>query len=102
METILDKIQLNTETYLPFLQKNKKAVYSISAAVTITALSRYIYTKYVIPPKHLRHLPYVSYYDIIKAALIKGVTMEGTVLKLLDEADGLYLVYNYINIFCLL
>lgn len=100
MDSFIDKIPIDKfkETYLPYLQKNKKTVWSISAAVTATFLVRYVYRKLTVPPKKLRAFPCVTYIDLIKTIMRGDMAYEEKrklVLPLLNKANGLYLVKEY-------
>jgi hypothetical protein len=96
-DTIMNKIQFSqfTETYIPYLEKNKKTVCSISAAITVAALARYFYRKLTVPPKNLRNLPRITYVDLLKSIMDgEGIyeRKKRLIIPLLDKAEGLYLV----------
>lgn len=99
MEAVLSKLNENAnwlvQVCAPRIKKNKKAVYSISAAVTVTLLAKYIHRRLTVPPKALRGLPCITYVDLLKA-IWRGDTVydqrRRLVLPLLDKANGIFVV----------
>lgn len=97
MESITERVNTKwlTEVCLPQLKKNKKTVWSISTAVALTVVVKYIHRKLTVPPKELRGLPHITYLDLLKS-IWRGDTVydqkRNLVLPLLDKADGVYVV----------
>ncbi len=102
MESIVDKMNTKwvTEVCIPHIKKNKKTVWSISAAITVTVLVKYIHRKLTVPPKRLRGLPCITYIDLLKS-IWRGDTVydqkRKLALPLLDKADGVFLVSDLIS-----
>ncbi|KAI8980476.1 cytochrome P450 [Pilobolus umbonatus] len=74
-------------------KNNKKPVKSITAALAITLVCRYVYRHLTLPPKKLRDFPVVGYMDMIKSQM-KGEDMfsmeKRLVLPLLKKYQGFY------------
>lgn len=86
--------------YTKYIEKNKKAVVSIGAAVALTLLVEYVYKKLTVPPKKYRAYPCITYIDLIKAAF-KGETVyeqkKRIILPILNKANGVYMVCRHIK-----
>lgn len=80
---------------LPRIKSNKKTVVSISAAVTVSLLGRYVYRLLTVPPKQFKGLPCITYIDLIKS-ILRGDRIydqrKQLALPLLDKANGVFVV----------
>ncbi|CAO3625785.1 unnamed protein product [Mucor hiemalis] len=98
METVINKLNQNAnwlfEACAPRIKKNRKTVYSISVAVTLTLLAKYIHRKLTVPPKALRGLPRITYIELLKG-IWRGESIydqrRRVALPLLDKANGIFL-----------
>ncbi|CEP14750.1 hypothetical protein [Parasitella parasitica] len=77
--------------YLPRLKNNKKTVVSISAAVTVSLLARYVYRLLTVPPKQFEGLPCITYIDLLKS-IFRGDRIydqkKRLALPLLNKSNG--------------
>ncbi|KAL9559225.1 hypothetical protein MBANPS3_000542 [Mucor bainieri] len=97
MDFVTEKLKYLDKTFanvwLPRIKNNKKTVVSISAAVTISLLARYVYRLLTVPPKQLRGLPCITYIDLLKS-IYRGDRIydqrKKLALPLLDRANGVF------------
>ncbi|KAI8980475.1 cytochrome P450 [Pilobolus umbonatus] len=75
------------------LKKHKKSVTSISSAIVIGVVCRYLYRRIFLPPKHLQQFPAITYLDLLKC-YFKGDDLSAKdrriVLPLLNKCQGFY------------
>jgi hypothetical protein len=105
LKTQLDSaIELYNNQVVPKLTKRNKVI-AIGTAITLSLIALF-HEKVLKPPKKLRHIPHVSFFNIFKV-LIRGETYweraYRTQLPLLDspESKGLYLVCTICAVNCI-
>lgn len=92
IEKALNNYSITFEKILPLLQKRSKASY-IGAAIFLLAVQQVF--SFFIPPKHLRSLPRVSFFAMIKSYYYNESVSERNkklVAPLVDAGHKLYVV----------
>lgn len=99
VNTSLERVtELYEKHILPRLNTKEGRVTAISSAVAVTVL--YLaYDRLIKPPRALRHIPRVSYYKFVEAAVKRipfPIYTKENVIPLLEQSEsGVYLVWDY-------